>query len=117
MTDLNVANTVKEIRRALIDADVNFKIAKEFTDKVREKGGQTVSEVSGAPVLRGELRDSEALRARLPAGRTGLARRARRTLRVLVPLLPVSLAGAVVVRGDDSNHRPALSSAPSPTVS
>jgi signal recognition particle subunit SRP54 len=37
INDLNVANTVKEIRRALIDADVNFKIAKEFTDKVREK--------------------------------------------------------------------------------
>jgi signal recognition particle subunit SRP54 len=43
VTDLNVANTVKEIRRALIDADVNFKIAKEFTDKVREKAvGQKV---------------------------------------------------------------------------
>ena len=43
VTDLNVANTVKEIRKALIDADVNFKIAKEFTDKVREKAmGQKV---------------------------------------------------------------------------
>lgn len=43
VTDLNVANTVKEIRRALVDADVNFKIAKEFTDKVREKAmGQKV---------------------------------------------------------------------------
>jgi signal recognition particle subunit SRP54 len=43
VTDLNVANTVKEIRRALIDADVNFKIAKEFTDRVREKAvGQKV---------------------------------------------------------------------------
>ncbi len=37
ITDLNVANTIKDIRRALIDADVNFKIAKEFTDKVKEK--------------------------------------------------------------------------------
>lgn len=37
ITDLNVANTVKDIRRALIDADVNFKIAKEFTDKVKDK--------------------------------------------------------------------------------
>jgi signal recognition particle subunit SRP54 len=37
INDLNIANTVKDIRRALIDADVNFKIAKEFTDKVREK--------------------------------------------------------------------------------
>lgn len=37
INELNIANTVKDIRRALIDADVNFKIAKEFTDKVREK--------------------------------------------------------------------------------
>lgn len=37
ITDLNIANTVKEIRRALVDADVNYKIAKEFTDKVKEK--------------------------------------------------------------------------------
>ena len=37
ITDLNVANTIKDIRRALVDADVNYKIAKEFTDKVKEK--------------------------------------------------------------------------------
>jgi len=37
ITDLNIASTVKEIRRALVDADVNYKIAKEFTDTVREK--------------------------------------------------------------------------------
>ena len=37
INDLNVANTIKDIRRALIDADVNFKIAKQFTDKVKEK--------------------------------------------------------------------------------
>jgi signal recognition particle subunit SRP54 len=37
ITDLNIASTIKEIRRALVDADVNFKIAKEFTDTVREK--------------------------------------------------------------------------------
>lgn len=37
ITDLNVANTIKDIRRALVDADVNFKIAKEFTDKIKEK--------------------------------------------------------------------------------
>ncbi|MFN0083659.1 MAG: signal recognition particle protein [Ferruginibacter sp.] len=36
ITELNIANTVKEIRRALVDADVNYKIAKEFTDKVKE---------------------------------------------------------------------------------
>ncbi len=37
ITDLNIANTVKDIRRALVDADVNYKIAKEFTDRVKEK--------------------------------------------------------------------------------
>jgi signal recognition particle subunit SRP54 len=37
ITDLNIANTVKDIRSALVDADVNYKIAKEFTDKVKEK--------------------------------------------------------------------------------
>lgn len=43
ITELNIANTVKDIRRALIDADVNYKIAKEFTDKVKEQAlGQKV---------------------------------------------------------------------------
>jgi len=37
ITDINVASTVKEIRRALIDADVNFKVAKDVTDTIREK--------------------------------------------------------------------------------
>src|ERR1700730_26617 len=43
ITELNIAATVKDIRRALIDADVNYRIAKEFTDIVREKAlGQKV---------------------------------------------------------------------------
>ena len=43
ITDINVAETMKEIRRALLDADVNFKTAKEFTDRVKEKAlGQKV---------------------------------------------------------------------------
>ena len=37
INELNIANTIKDIRKALLDADVNFKIAKEFTDKVKEK--------------------------------------------------------------------------------
>ncbi len=37
ITEINVAETVKEIRKALIDADVNYKIAKQFTDTVKEK--------------------------------------------------------------------------------
>lgn len=43
ITELNIASSIKEIRKALIDADVNYKIAKEFTDKVKEKSvGQKV---------------------------------------------------------------------------
>ncbi|MBT8280040.1 MAG: signal recognition particle protein [Muriicola sp.] len=43
ITEINVAETTKEVRRALLDADVNFKIAKEFTNKVKEKAlGQNV---------------------------------------------------------------------------
>lgn len=43
LTELNVASTIKEIRRALVDADVNYKIAKEFTDKVKDEAmGQNV---------------------------------------------------------------------------
>ncbi len=37
INELNIANTVKDIRRALVDADVNYKIAKEFTDRVKDK--------------------------------------------------------------------------------
>jgi signal recognition particle subunit SRP54 len=43
ITEINVAETTKEVRRALLDADVNFKIAKEFTNRVKEKAlGQNV---------------------------------------------------------------------------
>jgi signal recognition particle subunit SRP54 len=43
ITDVNVAETLKEVRRALLDADVNFKIAKDFTNRVKEKAlGQDV---------------------------------------------------------------------------
>lgn len=37
ITEVNVATTVKEIRRALVDADVNFKVAKDVTDKIKEE--------------------------------------------------------------------------------
>lgn len=37
LSDLNIAESIKEIRRALVAADVNYKIAKEFTDKVKDK--------------------------------------------------------------------------------
>ena len=37
ITEVNVAETLKEVRRALLDADVNFKIAKDFTNRIKEK--------------------------------------------------------------------------------
>lgn len=43
LTELNIAETIKEVRRALVDADVNYKIAKDFTDKVKQQAiGQNV---------------------------------------------------------------------------
>ncbi len=43
LTELNIAATVKDIRRALVDADVNYKIAKEFTDTIKDQAmGQNV---------------------------------------------------------------------------
>jgi signal recognition particle subunit SRP54 len=43
ITEINIAETLKEVRRALLDADVNFKIAKQFTDTIKEKAiGQEV---------------------------------------------------------------------------
>ncbi|MDX2190851.1 MAG: signal recognition particle protein [Bacteroidota bacterium] len=44
ISDINIAQTVKEIRKALLDADVNFKVAKEVTDKIKEEAlGQKVT--------------------------------------------------------------------------
>lgn len=43
ITEINVAETIKEVRRALVDADVSYKVAKDFTDRVKEKAmGQDV---------------------------------------------------------------------------
>ncbi|MBC7652801.1 MAG: signal recognition particle receptor subunit alpha, partial [Deinococcales bacterium] len=53
INDLNIANTVKDIRRALVDADVNFKIAKEFTDRVKEKatGEKVINAISPGQLM------------------------------------------------------------------
>lgn len=53
ITDLNISNTIKDIRRALIDADVNFLIAKEFTNKVKEKaiGQKVITSVSPGQMM------------------------------------------------------------------
>lgn len=53
INEINVASTIKEIRRALVDADVNYKIAKEFTDKVKEKasGEKVLNAVSPGQLM------------------------------------------------------------------
>ena len=53
ITDINVAQTVKEIRRALIDADVNYKTAKSVTDSIKEKalGRKVITSVSPGQLL------------------------------------------------------------------
>lgn len=53
ITELNIAATVKEIRRALIDADVNYKIAKEFTDTVKDKalGEKVITAISPSQLM------------------------------------------------------------------
>jgi len=53
INELNIANTVKDIRRALIDADVNYKIAKEFTDRVKDKavGEKVINAISPGQLM------------------------------------------------------------------
>ena len=52
ITEINVAETLKEVRRALLDADVNFKIAKDFTNRVKEKAlGQEVLTLNPGQLL------------------------------------------------------------------
>lgn len=53
ISELNIAATVKEIRRALVDADVNYKIAKEFTDKVKDiaLGTKVINAVSPSQLM------------------------------------------------------------------
>ena len=53
ISEVNVATTVKEIRRALIDADVNYKVAKQVTDSIREEalGREVLAAVSPGQLL------------------------------------------------------------------
>lgn len=53
ITEINVAETLKEVRRALLDADVNFKTAKEFTTRVKEKamGQNVISSISPGQLM------------------------------------------------------------------
>lgn len=53
ITEINIAETLKEVRRALLDADVNFKIAKQFTDTVKQKaiGQEVVKSVNPSQMM------------------------------------------------------------------
>jgi signal recognition particle subunit SRP54 len=53
ITELNIASTLKDIRRALVDADVNYKIAKEFTDRVKGKaiGEKVINAISPGQLM------------------------------------------------------------------
>jgi signal recognition particle subunit SRP54 len=53
ITDINVATTVKDIRRALVDADVNYKVAKDVTDRIKEEamGRDVLTSVSPGQLL------------------------------------------------------------------
>ena len=59
ITELNIATTLKEIRRALVDADVNYKIAKEFTDKVKEQamGEKVINAISPGQLMTKIVKD------------------------------------------------------------
>jgi signal recognition particle subunit SRP54 len=59
ITELNIATTLKEIRRALVDADVNYKIAKEFTDKVKDKatGEKVINAISPGQLMTKIVKD------------------------------------------------------------
>lgn len=53
ITEINVAETLKEVRKALLDADVNYKIAKDFTDRVKEKaiGANVLTSISPSQLM------------------------------------------------------------------
>jgi len=59
ITEINIASTLKDIRRALVDADVNYKIAKEFTDKVKDKalGEKVLTSISPGQLMTKIVKD------------------------------------------------------------
>ena len=63
ITEINVAESLKEIRRALIDADVNYKVAKQFTDEVKQKalGQNVLTAVSPGQMMTKIVRDELAI--------------------------------------------------------
>src|SRR5690554_623749 len=63
ITEINVAETMKEIRKALLDADVNYKTAKAFTDEVKQKalGENVLTSISPGQLLTKIMNDELAL--------------------------------------------------------
>ena len=59
ITEINIASTIKDIRRALVDADVNYKIAKEFTDKIKDKaiGEKVINAISPGQLMTKIVKD------------------------------------------------------------
>ncbi len=59
ISEINIAETLKEIRRALIDADVNYKVAKSFTDEVKQKalGADVLKSVKPGQMMTKIMRD------------------------------------------------------------
>ncbi len=59
ITEINIAETLKEIRRALVDADVNYKVAKTFTDEVKQKalGTEVLKAVNPGQMMTKIVRD------------------------------------------------------------
>ena len=60
VTEINVAETMKEIRRALLDADVNYKTAKDFTDRLKQKalGANVINAISPVALQEISLQES-----------------------------------------------------------
>src|SRR5436853_3435846 len=59
ISEINIASTIKEIRQALVDADVNYKIAKEFTDKIKDKavGEKVINAISPGQLMTKIVKD------------------------------------------------------------
>ena len=104
INELNIANTVKDIRRALVDADVNYKIAKEFTDRVKDRlkldfARSNVLEIEG-DTLTGRMVDQ-------PWGDIVDGEEKRRTLLQTCEQLGIA-PGQTIAVGDGANDLPMM---------
>ena len=97
ITEINVAETLKDVRRALLDADVNYKVAKTFTDTVKQKalGMNVLTAVKPGQLMvkivhdeLAELMGGEAVGLNLSSWQTCLK---QRNIRILCWLLVTSI--------------------------